>query len=134
MTAGESGSLATGPKIVVIEDTPDILELIEVVLSEEGFAVVPCLDASAAVETVATERPALAIADLKMAGVQRWELVDRLLDDPRTHQIPLIVCSGAAAELKEAESRLQARGVGILLKPFDIEELARLVHATIAAR
>jgi len=124
-------SPTVGLKVVVVEDTPDILELIEVVLSEEGYQVVPCLDASGAVETIANEQPALAIVDLRIAGVQHWELVDALLADPRTATIPLIVCSGAAAELREAEARLRARGVGILVKPFDIDDLVRLVRTTI---
>jgi CheY-like chemotaxis protein len=122
-----------GQKIVVIEDTPDILELIEVVLSDEGYRVVSCQVADAAIDTVASEQPALVIADLKMAGVQHWELVDALIEDPRTGKVPMIVCSGAAVELREAEERLRQQGVDVLVKPFDIDVLVTMVHTMIGA-
>jgi len=118
-------------KVVVIDDTTEILDLIEVVLSEEGFDVAPCQDASRALDTVAAERPALVIADLRMAGVHSWELVDALLTDPRTRRTPVLVCSGAAAELRAEEARLTGLGADVLVKPFDIETLVGKVHGLI---
>jgi CheY-like chemotaxis protein len=119
---------ATGPKIVVIDDTSEILDLIEVVLTDEGFQVVLCRVAAEALDTVAAERPHLVIVDLRMAGVHNWELVDALIADPRTGRLPILVCSGAAAALLEAEDRLRAQGSDILVKPFDIEVLVRKVR------
>jgi CheY-like chemotaxis protein len=121
-----------GLKIVVIDDTTEILDLIEVVLTDEGFDVVLCQDASEAIEKVATEQPALVIADLRMAGVQSWELVDALLADPRTGPIPVLICSGAAAELRAEEPRLAACGADVLVKPFDIETLIGKVRGLIS--
>jgi CheY-like chemotaxis protein len=121
------------PKIVVIDDTTEILDLIDVVLSDEGFEVVLCRDAADALATVATELPSLVIADLRMAGVERWELVDALTADPRTGSTPIIVCSGAVAELKDAEDRMRAQGGDVLIKPFDINELVQKVRALIDA-
>jgi putative two-component system response regulator len=121
------------PKIVVIDDTTEILDLIDVVLTDEGFEVILCRDAAGALDTVAAERPSLIIADLRMAGVERWELVDALTADARTGGTPIIVCSGAAAELKDAEGRMRAQGGDVLIKPFDINELVRKVRALIDA-
>ena len=133
MTSVADGQLSPGPKVVVIDDTFDILDLIEVVLSDEGFQVVRCHDAAAALETVAAERPALVIADLRMSGVHRWELVDALIADPRAGRTPIIVCSGAAGEFREAEERVRAQGGDILVKPFDIDVLVQKVRELIAA-
>lgn len=115
-------------KIVVVDDTAEILELIDAILVEEGYAVVLCQDGTAAVEIVARERPALVIADLRMPGFESSELVDALLDDPRTHDLPLIVCSGAVAELQAARSRIHLHGGDVLVKPFDIAVLVRKVR------
>ncbi|MFN8635657.1 MAG: response regulator [Chloroflexota bacterium] len=120
------------PKIVVIDDTTEILDLIEVVLGDEGFVVVSCQDAASALDTVAAERPVLVIADLRMAGVQRWELVDALFDDPRTGRTPILICSGAAEELRAEQPRLVALGGDVLVKPFDIETLVGKVRDLIA--
>jgi CheY-like chemotaxis protein len=133
MTSPPGGQSSSGPKVVVIDDTDEILDLIEAVLDEEGFQVVRCPDASAALDTVAAERPALVIADLRMTGVHRWELVDALVADPRTGRTPIIVCSGAASELRDAQARVQAQGGDILVKPFDIDILVQKVRELIAA-
>ena len=118
--------------IVVIDDTPEVLELLEILLSDEGFEVDRCQEASLALETVAASEPALVIADLKMAGVDHWELVDALMTDQRTAHLPVIVCSGAVTELRAAEPRIQARGGDVLIKPFDIQVLAGMVKRLIA--
>jgi CheY-like chemotaxis protein len=128
VSAETGGHEATGAKIVVIDDALEILDLIEVVLTDEGFQVVVCTVAAEALDTVAAERPDLVIADLRMAGVHRWELVDALIADPRTGRLPIIVCSGAAAELLEAEERLRASGGDVLVKPFDIGVLVQKVR------
>ncbi len=124
---------ASSPKIVVVDDTFEILDLLEVVLTDEGFQVVLCRGAAQALDTVAVERPSLVIVDLRMAGVQSWELVDALIADPRTGRTPIVVCSGAAAELMEARERLRAEGGDVLVKPFDIEVLVRTVRELIGA-
>lgn len=121
------------PKIVVIDDTPELLDLLEILLSDEGFEVVRCQHAADALDTVVATVPQLVIADLKMAGVDRWELVDALLADERTAHIPVIVCSGAVAELRAAERRMQAHGGDVLTKPFDIQILAAMVKRLITA-
>lgn len=121
------------PKIVVIDDTPEVLDLLEILLSDEGFSVVRCQEAELALDTVAASAPVLVIADLKMAGVERWELVDALMTDQRTAHVPVIVCSGAVTELRAAEPRMQARGGDVLAKPFDIQVLGCMVKRLIAA-
>jgi CheY-like chemotaxis protein len=115
-------------KIVVVDDTAEILELIDAILVDEGFYVVSCQDGNEAVETVAMEQPALVIADLRMPGYEHWELVDTLLTDPRTRNTPVIVCSGAVSELQAERGRLLAHGGDVLVKPFDIDTLVTKVR------
>jgi CheY-like chemotaxis protein len=121
------------PKIVVIDDTPEVLDLLEILLSDEGFDVVRCQHASDALTTVVAHAPVLVIADLKMAGVERWELVDSLISDERTAHLPVIVCSGAVTELRSAGPRIQTHGGDVLVKPFDIQVLVSMVKRLIAA-
>jgi CheY-like chemotaxis protein len=114
--------------IVVVDDTAEIVDLLTIFLSEEGFRVVSCQDAGEALDLILAERPALVILDLKMAGLQTWELVDTLAADPRTARLPFIICSGAIAELRAAEARVQALGGDVLGKPFDLELLLSKVE------
>jgi CheY-like chemotaxis protein len=90
--------------------------------------VVCCDIADRAVDLIVAERPALVIVDLTMAGMQSWALVDALAGDPRTRRTPFIVCSGAVQELRTAEGRVRELGGAILAKPFDLDDLMRIIH------
>lgn len=114
--------------IVVVDDTPEILDLLAVVLADEGFDVICCDVAEQAVEVIADASPALVIVDLTMAGMQSWGLVDALTSDPRTRQTPFIVCSGAVQELRTAEARVRELGGAVLAKPFDLDDLTRMIR------
>jgi CheY-like chemotaxis protein len=127
----EARDMTRDRTVVVIDDAAEILALMEDLLTAEGFRVVPCQSAADAVDTVAAVRPALVIVDLRMAGVREWDLVDALIDDPRTGRTPIIVCSGAAAELRAAEERLGEQGVDVLEKPFDVDVLVSMVRTRI---
>ena len=116
--------------IVVVDDTPELLDLLESLLTDEGYRVIPCQQATRAHDLVARERPDLVMLDLRMAGVAEWEVLDALKADGTTADIPVIVCSGAVDELQAAESRLRSLGCDILVKPFDIDDLfARVERA-----
>ena len=114
------------PKIVVVEDTPEVLDVIATVLTDEGYEVVQCSDGTRAAETVIREAPALVILDLRMTGVDEWQVLDELRADPRTLYTPVIICSGAVDELRAAEAELNQRGCEVLAKPFDIGELVEI--------
>ena len=116
--------------VVIVDDTPELLDLFAALLSDEGYRVVPCQDGTKAHALVAHERPDLVMLDLRMAGVSEWEVLDALKGDAATADIPVIVCSGAVDELQAAEPRLRALGCDILVKPFDIDDmLARVERA-----
>ena len=117
--------------VVVVDDTPELLDLIDSLLTDEGYRVVPCRDATRALETIARERPDLVMLDLRMSGVDEWEVLDALKADRATADIPVIVCSGAVDELQGAEERLRALGCDILIKPFDIDDLIARVERAV---
>ena len=117
--------------IVVVDDTPELLDLIDSILTDEGYRVVPCRDATRAHETIGRERPDLVMLDLRMAGVAEWEVLEALKADRATADIPVIVCSGAVDELQAAEPRLRSLGCDILVKPFDIDDLLARVERAV---
>ena len=118
-------------RIVVVDDTPELLELIEALLTDEGYAVTLCQEGARARDVVAREQPDLVMLDLRMAGVSEWEVLDALKANDATAAIPVIVCSGAVDELQVAEPRLRAMGCDVLVKPFDIDDLLGLVERAV---
>ena len=57
-----------------------------------------------------------------------WQLVQKLKMSRETRDIPLIICTGAKREVYEYEGWLTEKNIAVLLKPFDIEDLERIVE------
>ena len=116
--------------ILVINDTQEILELFSVILHDEmGFEVTLDSYRPRILDDIKSVKPDLIISD-HVFGEEKigWQLLQSLKMDRVTADIPLIICSAAIKELKEIEGHLTARDVGVLYKPFDVEELISLVN------
>ena len=135
MTASTSPSTySTRPstkKIVVVNDNPEFLELVETLLSDENYCVRVCQFGDRAYQFIKDEMPELLILDIRMVGVDEWQVLDMIKLDPETSQIPVIVCSAAVREIQDAEARLREQNCDILLKPFNIDELVEKVRGQI---
>jgi CheY-like chemotaxis protein len=116
-------------RIMVINDTEEILELFREILQEEaGYEVVLTSFKPHMLEMVKEVKPDLIISD-HVFGEEKvgWQFLQRLKMDRETASIPVIVCSGAIRELREMEGYLVSKGIGVLYKPFDVDELLNLV-------
>jgi CheY-like chemotaxis protein len=115
--------------ILVVNDTQEILELFRAILEEEaGYKVTLSSIQPRMLDVVKEIKPDLIISD-HVFGEEKmgWQFIQRLKMDRETANIPLIVCSGAVKELKEMEGYLMSKGIGVLYKPFDVDELIALV-------
>ena len=115
--------------VLVINDTEEILELFQVILHEEaGHEVTITSFQPHMVDFVKQIEPDLIISD-HVFGEEKvgFQFLQRLKMDRETASIPVIVCSGAVRELKEMEGYLVSKNVGVLYKPFDVDELLDLV-------
>ena len=113
--------------VAVINDDPPIREMIGLVLEDAGYQVVACDGGGQAHQLIKDTRPDLAIVDVWMLGGPDWQLLDALKRDPATAPIPLLVCSGAATEIRSGEAQLRAWGCDVLEMPFDVGELLNKV-------
>ena len=125
-------------KVLVVDDDPSFLELMQSLLTSEGYEVATCRESQAALQKVATFRPQVITLDLRMPEPSGWQLLETLKRDPETSDIPIIVVSAAGAELAETRERLrryEGRDVSILVKPFEIDELlSRIADAVVQHR
>jgi CheY-like chemotaxis protein len=116
--------------IVVVNDTEEILELFQLILNGEGgYEVTLTSFQPHMVEHIKEIKPDLVISD-HVFGEEKvgFQFIQRLKMDRATANIPIIVCSGAIRDLKEMEGYLVSKNVGILYKPFDVDELLDLVQ------
>ncbi len=110
----------TSRRIVVsIDDDPNVLSLITQELEEEGYEVVGASRAIEGIEKAKEVGPCAITLDIMMPGMDGWEAIARLKDDPKTRDIPLIVLS--IVENKELGFRLGADEY--LVKPIDKQAL-----------
>jgi two-component system sensor histidine kinase ChiS len=121
------------PLIVVINDDTPFLELMEELLEEfEGFSVKTRKEWHEAYEYVKEVRPDLVILDLVMGHEERgWKILELLTLDPETRLIPVIVCSADVVKLREAADVLGQHGIRALPKPFDLDDLVKLIHVSL---
>ena len=120
----------SGEKIVVIEDEPDILEVLSFNLRREGFDVVSASSGGVGLETVTRESPDLVLLDLLLPGVDGLDVCRRLRSQPETARIPVIMVT-AKSEESDVVLGLGVGADDYIQKPFSPRELVARVKAVL---
>ena len=106
---------STPPCILVVDDDTSILGLLRVLLESESYTVVTATSVREARTAVAAARPDLVLCDVRLPDAPPFALLEWLLSDPATAQLPVVVCSGAVREIEQAAERLRHPHVAVLL-------------------
>lgn len=114
-------SIPHGP-LLVVEDVPNVLELLEVTLRFKGYPVISARNGQEALELVARERPALVITDILMPRMDGFAFVHALRENPATRHIPVIFLSATFVTPEDREFALSLGAVRFMEKPIDTEE------------
>ncbi|PYX06935.1 MAG: metal-dependent phosphohydrolase [Acidobacteria bacterium] len=118
----EVGGRRRVPRILVIDDNPDIMLLMQELLATRGYEVVAAPDAVQAEAEVRRQAPDLILSDVIMPGKSGYELCREFKDDPVTRLIPFVLITG----LTDRDDRLKGIECGaddFLNKPIYAEEL-----------
>ncbi len=110
-----------GP-LLVVEDVPNILELLDVTLRFKGYPVMTARDGQEALEKIEAEHPALIITDILMPKLDGFALTHNLRSQPKTSQIPIIFLSATYVTPEDKEFAMNLGAVRFLEKPVDTEE------------
>lgn len=113
-------------KILITDDDPVIIELLQVNLQFEGYDVITAADGQEAVERAHDEHPDLMILDIMMPRMDGWTARAELLKDPRTAEIPVIFLS-ARAQQADLRKGYEAGVAAYVTKPFEPVELLDLI-------
>lgn len=111
--------------MLVIEDDPDILDVILEAISEAGYPALGARDGAEAIDKLKSTTPALIFLDLRMPSVDGVEFRTRQLQDSALAGIPTIALS-ALNDIEERARDLALQGA--IVKPMDLDELLRVVE------
>jgi CheY-like chemotaxis protein len=115
--------------LLVIDDDQSILEFFQLLLEAEGYEVSLSKIAFEQVSDVEQLHPDLIILDLKIGyRNEGWKLLQKLKMYPPTKNIPVILCTAALVEVREQEETFHQKGIPVIYKPFEVDELLHVVH------
>jgi two-component system OmpR family response regulator len=111
------------PTIVVINDSPELLELARLLFEDEGYDVKVAQVGNGAYDLIRETMPDLVILDVRLPDISGWDILQALRLDAATAPIPVLMCSAAVGEMRDLEAQLATAGVDWLVKPFSIDTL-----------
>jgi len=115
-------------QIVYIEDEPDMIELVKLILERKGYQVTGVVGGREGLETVLKMIPALVLLDLMMPDMDGWDVYHHMRADETTRQIPVIVITAKAQSIDKVLG-LHIAGVDdYISKPFSPQDLVESVE------
>jgi len=118
-------------KILAIDDDHDIVEIMRMILEEEGFEVATLTNGLKVLDFIRTSRPDLILLDVMLGGVDGREICTQIKTDKEFGNIPVIMVS-ASHDLQQT-LKLPNSPDGFIAKPFDIDVFVEKVKAQLAA-
>lgn len=114
-------------KILVVDDEPPILRLMEFILAREGHQMVVAVNGEEALARVAEHKPDLILLDIMMPRIDGYEVVRRLRADPDHSAIPIIMLS-AKAQDGDVQKGVDVGVNEYVTKPFSPPHLVEVVN------
>jgi len=116
--------------VVIIEDEPDIANLLARRFASEGFRVATATDGRAGLHAVHLYHPDLILLDLLLPGVSGWEVCRSLKANLATHDIPVIIVS-AIGSPEDRIALLEMEVDGFIVKPYSVKEVVARARAVL---
>jgi len=120
-------------KIMVADDSFESVELLQSVLSREGYEVIIAFDGEEAIYKAHQEKPDLLLLDIMMPKIDGYEVCRRLKADPDTMRIPILILT-ARGDIPDKVKGLGLGAEDYFTKPFNIQELVARVQARLRAK
>ena len=119
--------------ILIVDDTPANLRLLSQMLAEHGYGVRAATNGPRALASVRAAPPDLILLDIKMPGMNGYEVCEHLKADPLTRDIPVIFIS-ALHEIQDKVQAFAVGGVDYIAKPFQIREVLARTETHLSLR
>ncbi len=121
-------------RILCIEDEPEMIDLIRLILGRRGFEVSGATGGKAGLEAVRADHPDLVLLDLMMPDMDGWEVYQQMKADESTRHIPVIVVTAKAQSIDKVLGLHIAKVDDYIAKPFSPQELLSSVEKTLGPK
>jgi phosphate regulon transcriptional regulator PhoB len=118
------------PRILIVDDEKDIVDLVAYNFEKEGFEVLKAFDGEKALTLVRTKKPNLIVLDLMLPGIQGLEVCKQIRRDAESAGIPIIMLTAKGEELDKVIG-LEVGADDYITKPFSVKELMARVKAVL---
>jgi DNA-binding response OmpR family regulator len=122
-------------RILVVNDTLEILEMFRTLLEEEGYEVILSSYPLQKVNEIENIKPDLIILDLIFREERLgWQMLQLLKMQRSTSSIPVVVCTASEQLVREMEGFLVSKHVLVVYKPFDIDDLLHIIKQSLQGK
>ncbi len=130
----EAMGIMASVRVVCIEDEPEMIDLVRLILSREGFEVVGAPGGMEGLQMVEDLQPKLVLLDLMMPDMDGWEVYQRLKANQHTNHIPVIVVTARAQSIDKVLGLHIAKVDDYITKPFGPAELLKSVSKVLSKK
>lgn len=125
-----SDAVLSGKRVLVVNDTQEILELFEDILRPMGLDVILMSFAPRELDRIREARADLIILDFVFGEKELlgWQLLQKLKMDRTLDAVPVVVCTAALRMVSELQGYLTEQGVVVIVKPFNVDQLEEAVR------
>lgn len=110
-------------KIMIVDDEPDTVDLVKLVLETEGFETVSAYSGREALDKIKTQRPDLILLDIMMPQMDGWEVCKKITEDEDIKDIPVVMLTAKAQSIDKMIGLHVVGVTGYITKPFGRREL-----------
>ena len=120
--------------VVCIEDEPEMIDLVKLILSRKGYAVTGANGGREGLEAIRRDKPDLVLLDLMMPDMDGWEVYQQMKANDAMKDIPVIVVTAKAQSIDKVLGLHIAKVDDYITKPFGPQELLDSVDRVIERR
>lgn len=110
-------------QVVYIEDEPDMIDLVRLILSRKHYEVIGAMGGREGLDTIRKHRPDVVLLDLMMPDIDGWEVYQQIKAEKTICEIPVIVVTAKAQEIDKVLGIHIAKVDDYITKPFSPKEL-----------
>jgi two-component system alkaline phosphatase synthesis response regulator PhoP len=116
-------------KVLIVDDEENVLELLYINIIRRGYKVETARDGEEALEKMKHFTPDIVLLDIKLPGIDGWEVCRKIKSDPKTEKTGIIILS-ALTQKEDLENANKCGATVFMPKPFDVAALLAAINET----